>query len=171
MRALILIVIVLNCVGCGLFNRNTSSSFRAQTEATENLKSASRSDLQTETVIREMSTVKDTVDADYTLQFYPDGKIEFAIDGTFSGAFDSIRMTGKQRKLRSSQRSGERKTTAQTSVSKQTEATGKMKSSTKSNERKSKPDVILWLVIMVVMLFLLFFYKKGPFDPSKFHFF
>lgn len=165
-KRLIVIVLLLSFTGCNLLQKTTKSSVENRDEMkTETaLKLQSTTDLSRYGAKLTLSNV--AVDADYKIQFYPNGQLKVNMDGSIIGSFDSILLAGKHKQLRTMQEKSEFKE----QENQQKELSMKQKLSKdkvqKEVEKQRKPAenlgiiILIAIILVIIMLFISKLYRK-----------
>lgn len=156
------VIILFFLASCGVFNRSaktTSKSFdKSSAEQTLQLNSGKRSNLDA----YQLRLHNDSSETAYRIQFWPKGMINFTADGGFAGSFDSVLVTGNQRRQGKSTLMSRTHLQEEQSASAHLEDKMQQNSGIKKEEKVSTPDwnmIAGFLIIIISVIFMVV--KKG----------
>jgi len=146
---------------CSLMNKTTKNSEAHQYEMTSN--NSLKTDLQ-----QEKLTLTDSVfDSDqinttsFDVFLWPKGNLKFTADGGMEGNFDSVLVKGQRAQKTKTHGKLLRKITDKSALLTQIEEQKKEKVEEKKLSKKSLPDGKFILAILILVIILLIYAKKG----------
>jgi uncharacterized protein YceK len=144
---------------CGMLQRTTTATEKFESSAEGSTIAKEVAELEHSKDLELLQLEKDSAEMDYHLQLWPKGKLFFSADRGFEGEFDSVKVSGKVKKISNRTEHStakEGKKGNYNSVLKQ-ESTNSTASSTK--EKQSFPEYY-WIVAIAFCLVITIFWHK-----------
>lgn len=151
-----LLVILIAFASCSLFKKTTKTT-------TEN---SHKSNSDSSVSVNEMkyltkngsviSRNNDSISADYTIQFWPKGDVNFSSSGSFSGLFDSILLKGKVLRRNNSSEFTHINVNNKSNLIKKSQSVKNTISNDKKGVKTASVDS-KWILIGIPLLFFLVF--------------
>jgi hypothetical protein len=160
-----ILIVVLS--GCGILNRSTRNTATEKQQMEAKLKERKTAELLQHNNFEQLVLSHDSLQATYHLRIYPKGAINFAVDGSFSGQFDSIMMNGQQSKLFNAEQKTQASALNKVTSTNELEADLTAGSSNKKTTRETRSDLTMVLTLVLILGILIFFLSKRFLYPSK----
>ncbi|WP_158800623.1 hypothetical protein [Pedobacter sp. L105] len=142
---------------CALLKRNSRTSNKTEQETNSVTRLATTSEIKNITNANEVVYQKDSIQAGYSIWFWPKGKFSFLPTGGVTGEFDSVLLKGNLQQIRKSTQT----VAVQQAQKENTQATGlansRSSATTKETVRQSIPEVKLIVIGFIVLALLLIY--------------
>lgn len=138
--------------GCGLLQKTTKTTSQSSESANSLSTLKTAAETSSTASAKLLKFKKDSVNADYSIQFWPKGALVFLPEGGFSGNFDSVKVRGNLRKISRSASSSDHKKTQNGTFHTDLEALHQSAAQTKQEEKKTFPS---WIFIVLGFIAIL----------------
>lgn len=159
MKKLTIILLLLILCSCSLLKRNNKTTDDTFAHLREDTDASALRQTSKRTTGEQTITIKDSTGTDYTIRFWPKGKVYLLEGGELAGEFDSIRMTGRQNKLVKTTDQSRSKTVESTNGKTEFHQKQNLKSGRTSATKLEVPDVKVILIIVILPIVLVILYK------------
>jgi hypothetical protein len=158
----IALVLLVSC-SCTLLKRNSKTTDQSFLDSSEDRYASASLERSKESSGQQIVSIRDSIGTDYTIHFWPKGKMDFTAEGGFAGEFDSIRMTGRQKKLTNRKDISHSNTSESSKVVLDEHQKQTLKSGRERVTKLKIPDFKLILIIMVVLIAVALLVKRWKF--------
>lgn len=140
--------------GCGLLQKTTKTTSQSSESANSLSSLKTKAETSSTANAKQLKFKQDSVNADYSIQFWPKGALVFLPEGGFSGDFDSVKVQGKLKKISKSAVSLNHQETQNGTLHTDLKAQHHSAAETKQEEKKTFPSWIFIVLGVAVVLII-----------------
>lgn len=163
MRGLQILPVLMIICGCSMFKRTTKTIDEAVTHINDESSESTELESIKQSSGKETFSIRDSLGNNYTIQLWPRGQFYFYSGGDFSGEFDSIRMTGKEKRLTLSNSSNQVNANESEKIKTDSHHQQKLKTARSAVTKIRAPDskVVLMSSVVLIIIFCLYKFWKN----------
>ena len=159
MKRIQIILVILMACSCSLLKQHSKTTEQTFTNSTEETVAGSVLESTRKNAGEQIVYSQDSTDTDYAIHFWPKGKVDFSAEGGFAGEFDSIMITGRQKKMLKAKDVNRLNTVESDKIDTRFHTKENVKAGKKTVTRLKVPDARVILLVLILVTAIIVIWK------------